>query len=85
MSTVMMRREIPPVCFDAVECGIEFSETTSDVQAEFLATIGLRVTDEEYSDWPMQCRFIVDEMTEADRGRVASAMRTLLEHLEEVR
>jgi hypothetical protein len=83
MSTVMMRREIPPVCFDATECGIEFAGACGDVQAAFLDAFALKVTDPMYGDWPMQCRFIVVEMTERQKERVRSALNTLMDHLME--
>lgn len=85
MSTVMMQREMPPVCFDATECGIEFAEASADVQLEFLDGFALKVTDRLYGDWPMQCRFILDEMTELQKERIRSALSTLMDHLTEPR
>ncbi len=80
MSTVLMRREVPPVCFDGRECGIEFAIASADVQLEFL--LGWCVGAKNFS-WPMQCRAIVDEMNADDRSAVAYVLERLLEHVKE--
>lgn len=80
MSTVLLRREQPPVCFEAVHCGIEFAHASADVQKEFL--LGWFLAADGFP-WAIQCRAIIDEMNDYERSSVASVVETLLEHLRE--
>ena len=86
MSTVLHRRQIN-VAITAREAGKEFANASADVQVEFLA--GMVEAVREWKDlpgthvWPMQCRFIVDEMDATARAEAASLIDTLLDHLRE--
>lgn len=84
MSTILMRREIPTVCFDSAECGVAFANAGFDIQAAFLSALASEVHSwGGVFSWPQQCRYIASEMQAEDRAAVASVLNTLLEHLEE--
>jgi hypothetical protein len=83
MSTVLMRREIPPVCFEARVCGIEFANASADVQKQFLLGWVAATRDWRESSWPFQCRYIIDEMDREERAAVADVVSSLLDHLTE--
>jgi hypothetical protein len=81
MSTVLHRRELH-VAITAQDAGTEFANASADVQAEFLLGL-LDATCESKFNWPMQCRYILDEMPIPRRREVANLLETLVEHLRE--
>lgn len=82
MRTALLRRELPPVVFDASDVGDEFAIAPADLQVQFL--LAWAATAHKFS-WPMQCRHIVDSMSDAERAIVTGVLDTLLEHLREPR
>ena len=83
MSTILHLRTVN-VAISAEESGVEFANAPADIQAVFL--IGFQGALECWGatqSWPMQCRFITDEMPKERKPLLASVLRTLLEHLEE--
>lgn len=91
MSTILHRRDLH-VAISAEESGREFACAAADVQCEFLKGFAAAVDEwvSELSEpsprggfrsWPMQCRFIVDELSANERFEIAGRLETLLEHL----
>lgn len=83
MSTILLRRQIPPVCFEARECGIEFANAAADIQVAFLLGWVSATRDWRNSSWAIQCRYIIDEMDQEERDAAADVVSTLLDHLKE--
>ena len=85
MSTVLHRRELH-VAITAEESANELMRSSADIQAVFFLMLAREVKTWRYGEgWPMQCRFIADEMDNGQRAEVVTALDTLIEHLREVR
>ncbi len=90
MSTVLHRREFN-IAITAEESAKELVETTADIQASFFEMMAQEIDNwptrlkRQSPSWPMQCRYIADEMDEGQRRAVANMLDTLIEHLREVR
>lgn len=80
MSKVMLSQHVPNVEFTADDVGAAVAHADCMVQVEFLLAFAVRT--EEY-DWPMQCRFISENMADDAATVVSNALSTLLDHLRE--
>lgn len=85
MSTILHRRTTEvSVAIPAREAGVEFANASADVQVEFFAGMVEAIAKwPAATPWPMQCRFIVDEMSQEARHELAWRLDTLMEHLRE--
>jgi hypothetical protein len=86
MSAILHRRDIH-VAISAQDAGLEFAESSGDVQAQFLSGLLDAVDDwgrtTKAGCWAMQCRYIADEIHGDRRSRLAALLGTLVEHLNE--
>lgn len=90
MSTILHRRELH-VAIDTEEAAKELIDAPADIQAAFFMDMTTaienwpRLLKRQKPCWPIQCRFIADEMDPGQRSAVAGMLESLIEHLREVR
>lgn len=80
----MIIREIDPIEITTADMAASFANSDSEKQAEFLLKFAeLVMAWPRGQSWPMQCRYIIEELSYAQRAEIASVLGTLMEHLEE--
>lgn len=90
MNTILHRREMN-VAISTEDASKELVDAPADIQAAFFMDMVTAIENwphrikAKLPCWPIQCRYIADEMDPGQRSAVAAMLETLVEHLREVR